>query len=388
MTRVPSNNYLADPDTQFSYATSDDDQFNRELDVSYVARAVERHTHADGRGLAVARLASGSVTGDAIADGSIVGTKLSSGTVTNDKLATDSVTADKIAAGAVGASEIVDGGVGTAELATDAVTAAKIFAGAVTTTKLGDLAVTEAKLADDAVTAAKIGDSAVLNNHIGAGQILSTHIGAGQVLTAALGAGQVTGSKIGADAIDNTHIADGQILNNHIGAGQILTAALGAAQVTIAKIDAVNSPANGDVFSFQSGTGRGVWNTPTAGSLFPAGLGAWVATAAGIPAGWTRYSAMDGYIPVGAGTSFTVTYLENTAYGSSWAHGHTFTGGASSIVSESGSGGGLDLDTTVNLNHAGSDKVAKQNHTHMSNGSNSNTSWQIPVRGVVWITKS
>ena len=47
------------------------------------------------------------------------------------------------------------------------------------------------------------------------------------------------------------------------------------------------------------------------------------ATAAAIAAGWSRYTALDGRIPVGAGTTFTVTYVEATNYGSSWSHSHT-----------------------------------------------------------------
>lgn len=51
------------------------------------------------------------------------------------------------------------------------------------------------------------------------------------------------------------------------------------------------------------------------------------------------------------------------------AHDHTITHshgvtGVTDIVSQTGGGGNLDLDTTVTLTHGGTDKVAKQQHTH------------------------
>src|SRR5678816_2836518 len=45
-----------------------------------------------------------------------------------------------------------------------------------------------------------------------------------------------------------------------------------------------------------------------------------------IPAGWSRYTPMDGRLAVGAGSSFSVTFNEGNSYGSSWSHQHT--GGA------------------------------------------------------------
>lgn len=48
-------------------------------------------------------------------------------------------------------------------------------------------------------------------------------------------------------------------------------------------------------------------------------------------------------------------------------HTHSIAISNSGVVAEAGSGAGLDLDTTVNLSHGGTDKVAKANHTHAVN---------------------
>jgi hypothetical protein len=57
----------------------------------------------------------------------------------------------------------------------------------------------------------------------------------------------------------------------------------------------------------------------------PSGLIAAVATAAGIPSGWTRYTNADGRMLIGAGTTFSQTFTENTAVGANWT---PFAGGS------------------------------------------------------------
>lgn len=64
----------------------------------------------------------------------------------------------------------------------------------------------------------------------------------------------------------------------------------------------------------------------------PSGLIAAFATAAELTsagAGWARYTAADGRLLVGAGTTFGVTYTQDTSYGASWdvpAHTHSIGG--------------------------------------------------------------
>lgn len=99
---TPSTNYTAGG-TNFSIPTADDIQFDRDH-LALSSTALEQHTHADTRGLAVARLALAAI--DA-AD------KFAAGVVDNAALGTDAVGPDEIQDSAVqtyhiGANAITD----------------------------------------------------------------------------------------------------------------------------------------------------------------------------------------------------------------------------------------------------------------------------------------
>jgi hypothetical protein len=108
MTRVQTTNFQADSFTTFFWATDDNDQFNREYDMAFVAQALEHHDHSSGRGLPVARieasivdetaLASNSVTTPKIANLAVTGAKMAELTIANSKLA-GGISADKLVAG-------------------------------------------------------------------------------------------------------------------------------------------------------------------------------------------------------------------------------------------------------------------------------------------------
>jgi hypothetical protein len=85
---------------QFPYANAATDPFRKE-DVQVLAVAVDQHDHADTRGLAVTRVAAGSIDASAIADGSITSIKIADGTVSTTDLADSAVVTAKLAANAV-----------------------------------------------------------------------------------------------------------------------------------------------------------------------------------------------------------------------------------------------------------------------------------------------
>lgn len=96
MSRVQTTWYGASPDTQFQWATTDNDLFDRELDLYRLAQALELHTHEAGKGLPVGRLADLSIitamygllsipTG-ALQDLSVTTAKLAAGAVTDAKM--------------------------------------------------------------------------------------------------------------------------------------------------------------------------------------------------------------------------------------------------------------------------------------------------------------
>lgn len=98
----------------------------------------------------------------------------------------------------------------------------------------------------------------------------------------------------------------------------------------------------------------------------PSGLIAAFRTAAAIAAGWSRFTDGDGRVLVGAGTTFSTTFTENTAVGSSWAHAHSLSNAPNRLLPADGSGA-----STFALGTATAD-----------------ASWVIPGRVVVHAIKS
>lgn len=96
MARVTTSNYGAAVDTQFAWATTDADLFDREFDLYRLAQAVEAHDHSATRGLAVSRLAANSVPTAALQANAVTTAKIADANITNTKLAPSVVTRDKI----------------------------------------------------------------------------------------------------------------------------------------------------------------------------------------------------------------------------------------------------------------------------------------------------
>lgn len=124
-------------------------------------------------------------------------------------------------------------------------------------------------------------------------------------------------------------------------------------------------------------------------TIVPSGLIAAFRTAAAIAAGWTRFTDGDGRMLIGAGTTFSVTFTENTAVGSSWSHQHAATG----LTATSGTVPVLADGQTVLVNNGATTSVATSTHTHPAptvtmGGNSANTAWQEPARIVVWAIKT
>ncbi len=272
------------------------------------------------------------------------------------------------------------------KLGDDSVTTASIQASAVTTVKINDLAVTTGKLNDLAVTTGKITNQAV------------------------------TGIKLALDAVTTPAITD----------LAVTAAKLASDSVTEAKLDVLDSPANDEVLTYDSATGRLEWQAVSAlitvGAVVPSGLIAAFATAAAIASGWARYSTADGRMLVGAGTTFGVAYVENTSYGSAWSHdhymqdhGHTMsshthtgddhnhsfsaTSGSSGSSDGLGNNGGVSVNTTSHT-HGVSGTTGTAGGGFATGGPSTNstsgpttantqvTSWVIPSHAVVWAQKA
>jgi hypothetical protein len=207
----------------------------------------------------------------------------------------------------------------------------------------------------------------------------------GQVLvstaTTTAAFGTVAADGLASDAVTTAKILD----------ANVTTAKLAAESVTEAKLDALDSPADNEILTYDSATARLEWQAASALITgFPASGILAFATAAAIASGFSRYTAADGRFLVGAGTSFSVTYTENTAYGSSWSHQHAATG-----LTATGANTGAASTTQANLKTVSpqEEAAAGTDHVHPAGaitmgGNTANTAWTIPSYAVVWAQKS
>lgn len=163
----------------------------------------------------------------------------------------------------------------------------------------------------------------------------------------------------------------------------LAAASLASNAVTVAKLDAQDSPADDEVLTYNSTTGQMEWQAVSGlSNSVPSGLVAMFRTNAAIAAGWSRETNLDGRMPVGAGTTFGVTYTEATNYGSSWDHAHSITGSIS-----------INANTSVgNMNEGGgaNHEFASTGHNHGIGGGYgvSTAAWVIPSRAYVFAIKS
>lgn len=182
-------------------------------------------------------------------------------------------------------------------------------------------------------------------------------------------------------------------------------------------LDALDSPADNEVLTYDTASSKFEWQAGSAVvTPVPSGLIAAFATAAAIASGWARCDGtsgrpnLNGRILVGAGTTFAVTFVENTAYGSSWSHSHN-TGDHEHSASNLGIGGSLGTADTDNSYGSGSasPKAATTGHRHDIGGLDvtgytdgmkqltthaavaiptSTDAWVIPSHAVVWAQKT
>ena len=107
MARVEVDPNFSNP--TFSRATAATDLFKKE-DVQNLAAAVSTHTHANGYGPAVARVAAGAIDAAAIPDGLITSAKIADGTIATADLANAAVTNIKLASDTARANLLTNGG--------------------------------------------------------------------------------------------------------------------------------------------------------------------------------------------------------------------------------------------------------------------------------------
>ncbi|MFA5793878.1 MAG: hypothetical protein WC980_02235 [Candidatus Brocadiia bacterium] len=140
------------------------------------------------------------------ANGEVTSPQISEQAVTEDKIADNSVTTAKIKDETITGADIGAGQVQTDDISDGAVTAAKLGPD-ITLTPLPDNAVGTAKIADGAIVAQKIADGAITPDKLDTHSVTSIKLNEGAVTSSKIGAGEVTPTKLA--AIDSP--ADGEV---------------------------------------------------------------------------------------------------------------------------------------------------------------------------------
>lgn len=199
--------------------------------------------------------------------------------------------------------------------------------------------------------------------------------------------GTTTAAAISATSLTASGTVQGNVLASSVAPGTAPISVSSATKVpslNVDKVDGADASATPTANTIPIADASGkldAWVTAPAG--FPTGYGGWVRQASEIPSGHARETNLDGRIPVGAGTTFSVTYVEATNYGASWSHGHSITGS----ISVTGPSGTNSAQTATG---GGTHGDATDSHTHgLSGGYGVSTdAWTIPSRAVVWIRKT
>lgn len=192
-------------------------------------------------------LAPKAVTTGKLGDKSVTTIKIENGAVTPEKM---SVTpASRPLAPGLDASEIKDGAVTNPKLAGNSVTGEKIADGAVTASKIANGAITTDKIANGAITRDKVADRSV-----GTADLID-----GAVTNAKIAANTITQGKIAANAVGSSEIQDNAVNSREISNGA----------VTPEKLAAIDTPADGEVPTYNQAQGKHEWKPLPAGLTRP-----------------------------------------------------------------------------------------------------------------------
>ncbi|MFH1231349.1 MAG: hypothetical protein V1709_07630 [Planctomycetota bacterium] len=242
-------------------------------------------------------IADGAVTTPKIGELQVSSSKLQVASVTTEKIANGAVTRDKIGEKQVSSSRLKDASVTTEKIVTGAVVTSKIGDGQVTTPKIGANAVDSSKLADLSVTTKKIQDGAVTTEKIATVSVTTAKIAGGAVTSGKLGTNAVTTEKIANGAITpaklsfvppsvarpitppvtTDEIADASIIAQKIATSAVTKIKMASNSVGYLEIingsveprhiRAVDSPANGEIPSYNQAQERFEWIAPGGGGV-------------------------------------------------------------------------------------------------------------------------
>ncbi|MFH0888279.1 MAG: hypothetical protein V1871_03625 [Planctomycetota bacterium] len=178
------------------------------------------------------------------------------GEVTTPAIVSEAVTEEKIADDAITSRKIKDGTITGADIGVGQVQTDDIADGAVTARKLGS-DVSVSPLADNSVSTAKIQDNAVVTEKIAAGAVDSSKLAVGSVESTKIKDGAVTNTKIATNAVSKSKMTD-----NSVGYLEIINGSIEPRHIR-----AIDSPANGEVPSYNQLQERFEWIAPEGGGV-------------------------------------------------------------------------------------------------------------------------
>ena len=226
-------------------------------------------------------IAPGAVTSTKIADEAITSAKLREGAVKSGHIASRAVSSSELQDKSVTASKIADGAIVTQKLAGGAVTTAKIGESQITNSRIADRAVTSEKLASNAVTAEKIANASITPAKLSFTPPSVARPITPPIATAEIGDAQVTPAKLSftpttrplTPPIEEAEIGTYAVTYMKIAPNSVNDEKLSAGAVTPVKLDVTTPATDGQLYSFDSATGKFKPVDPTAAgsliTLFP-----------------------------------------------------------------------------------------------------------------------
>jgi lipopolysaccharide export system protein LptA len=183
-------------------------------------------------------IGSGKVTSTMILDGTIANGDInaSAGIVYTKLNLSNSIVAGDLTSGAVTSAKILDGTIADADFGTGVVTAGAIAADAVITAKILNANVTGAKIAANTITAAKMGTDSITSDAIAASAVGASELATDAVTTAKILNVNVTGAKIADNTITAAKMGTDSITSDAIAASAVGASELATDAVTTAKI--------------------------------------------------------------------------------------------------------------------------------------------------------
>ncbi|MFH1227263.1 MAG: hypothetical protein V1701_05095 [Planctomycetota bacterium] len=211
------------------------------------------------------KIGTGAVTESKIAKEAVGSANIKEGAVTTPKIGELQVISSKLQNASVTALKIADGAVTVSKIAPNAVTADKIASGAVTRDKISDGVIS--RPFSPPITTAEIGDNQVTGAKLQGLSVTTEKIADGAVTGAKIAQNTITQGDLAANAVGSSELQDGVVITAKLAVGAVSADRLAGGAVTPTKLAAVDSPADGEVPTYNAGAARFEWRVVSGGGI-------------------------------------------------------------------------------------------------------------------------